>query len=33
LKLIDSLEDCDDVQEIFHNCNIPDEAEMWGKNE
>jgi YebC/PmpR family DNA-binding regulatory protein len=28
LKLIDSLEDCDDVQEIFHNCNIPDEAEM-----
>ena len=27
LKLIDSLEDHDDVQEIFHNANLPEEEE------
>lgn len=28
LKLIDHLEDNDDVQEIYHNCNLPEDAEM-----
>lgn len=26
-KLIDMMEDNDDVQEIFHNCNLPEEIE------
>jgi len=26
VKLIDMLEDLDDVQEVFHNADIPDEA-------
>ncbi len=28
LKIIDLLEDNDDVQEIYHNCNLPDDAEL-----
>lgn len=28
LKLIDHLEDNDDVQEIYHNCNLPEDAEL-----
>jgi YebC/PmpR family DNA-binding regulatory protein len=28
LKLIDLLEDNDDVQEIYHNCNLPEDAEL-----
>lgn len=28
LKLIDLLEDNDDVQEIYHNCILPDESEL-----
>jgi YebC/PmpR family DNA-binding regulatory protein len=28
LRLIDALEDNDDVQEIFHNCNLPENEEM-----
>lgn len=28
LKLIDALEDNDDVQEIFHNCNLPENVEL-----
>ncbi|HAE43897.1 MAG TPA: YebC/PmpR family DNA-binding transcriptional regulator [Clostridiales bacterium] len=28
LKLIDALEDNDDVQEIFHNCNLPENIEL-----
>ena len=26
LKLIDKLEDDDDIQDVFHNADIPDEA-------
>lgn len=26
IKLIDMLEDLDDVQEVYHNAEIPDEA-------
>ena len=28
LKLIDHLEDNDDVQEIYHNCNLPEDAQL-----
>jgi transcriptional/translational regulatory protein YebC/TACO1 len=28
IKLIDALEDCDDVQKVYTNADIPDDLEI-----
>ena len=28
MRMIDYLEDLDDVQEVYHNANIPDDVEL-----